>query len=486
MSRDHVRVNRLTQRLLPDARRTITRFLWPGEERARAIVQRVEGLSDPEVGRLLSTTLRDFGDRHPDIREVLAAHFEEARQRARVTTDPGTDRRLLIGAYFTMEYAYESAALFNPSMVPAPEQDGVAPGCTRFLMSLRAVGEGHISSIVFRRGVIDEAGGISIDPISPRSRQVQVLEDPTYIKRVFRLKIIEMGAYNDQVKPILDRLGEEFSLGELFDVIEAARPKQEGSAFEETVESLTWLARSNYQLQMPTEGDTASLVIFPFSENEAQGMEDMRLVRFEDDDRSVRYYGTYTAYNGVRILPQILEVAQPPLAKIHTLSGRFAQNKGMAVFPRRLDGWYATIARADGENLYLVKSDSIRYWNEGSLIRVPTYSWEFVQIGNCGSPIETPDGWLLLTHGVGPMRRYCIGAILLDLQDPTKVVGALPYPLMVPVADERSGYVPNVVYSCGAMVHNDRLVIPYGISDAATGFATVPLGELLAALRENP
>jgi predicted GH43/DUF377 family glycosyl hydrolase len=269
-------------------------------------------------------------------------------------------------------------------------------------------------------------------------------------------------------------------------VIEAERPKQDGTAFEETVECLTWLARSNYQLQMPTETDTASLVIFPSSENEEQGMEDMRLVRFVDDDRSVRYYGTYTAYNRHRILPQILEVARPPIAKIHTLNGRFAQNKGMALFPRRLDGWYAAIARADGENLYLVKSDSIRYWNEGSLIRVPTHSWEFIQIGNCGSPIETPDGWLLLTHGVGPMRRYCIGAILLDLEDPTKVIGALPYPLMVPVADERSGYVPNVVYSCGAMVHNDLLMIPYGISDAATGFATVPLGELLAALRENP
>jgi len=228
--------------------------------------------------------------------------------------------------------------------------------------------------------------------------------------------------------------------------------------------------------------DITEVVLFPMCEAESQGMEDMRIVRFTDDDGSVRYYGTYTAFNGQQITPQIITMPQPGLAQVRSLQGRGVRNKGLALFPRKVGGRYMMSARIDGENLFLLRSNNILIWDEAEMVQEPKFPWEFVQIGNCGSPIETDAGWLLLTHGVGAMRRYCIGATLLDRDDPAKLIGRLEHPLIVPTSDERSGYVPNVVYSCGGLAHNGLLVIPYGISDAATGFATVALDELLAKL----
>ena len=242
------------------------------------------------------------------------------------------------------------------------------------------------------------------------------------------------------------------------------------------------MAQAEYKIILQEDARVEDMVLFPISETESQGMEDMRLVQFEDEDGSLRYYGTYTAYNGYQILPQILEVADLRHASVYIMRGKFAQNKGMAVFPKKIDGQYTMIGRIDGENIFLLKSDSIDYWDNAVQIIQPKYDWEFVQIGNCGSPLLTDAGWLLLTHGVGPMRKYCIGAVLLDLKDPAKVIGQLEGPLLSPTDEESSGYVPNVVYSCGGLIHHDMLVIPYGISDAATGFAIVSLNELLSRL----
>ena len=477
------RVQRLPHRLLADARRTITRFFWLGDDRGRKMIGRVLDLTDASVADQLATTRRDFADRHAELDAVLSEHFDQAARRTGFSQAIDDERRLLIGAYFTMEYAYESAALFNPSMVPSHEQGDVPPGSTRFVMSLRAVGEGHLSSIVFRTGVVDAGGDVRCDPVPPRARRLRMVEQLRHDRQRLRVQLIEIGGYSEPIDGVFQELGDSFTSAELEAAIRRAAPAgDDAAAFQEAADRLRWLARSNYQIETRAGMNLAELVLFPLSENESQGMEDMRLVCFDHGGGQRCYYGTYTAYNGAQILPQILEATPGRDIQIHTLSGRYAANKGIALFPRKVDDWYMMVARVDGENLYLVRSDNIRFWNDGALLQEPRFPWEFAQIGNCGSPIETDRGWLLLTHGVGPMRRYCIGASLLDRRDPSRVIGRTAEPLIMPLADERSGYVPNVVYSCGAMPHEGRLVIPYGISDSATGFATVDLAELLAHL----
>jgi predicted GH43/DUF377 family glycosyl hydrolase len=476
-------VRRLPQRLRRDAGLTIARFFWPGSpQRAASVIGLVACLDPETVSRMLTSCLDDFGERYDDLPGIFEDHHAEAAERVGAADSFSAEQRKLIGAYFTMEYAYASAAFFNPSIVPAQDQRDVPAGSVRFVMSLRAVGEGHVSSLVFREGLIDADGGITIDPVPPQSRRLRVFEDRTFMKRRFRLKLIEAGAYTDLADVVLDRLGEAFALSDLERALENVRQTLDDEAkLAGTDDAMRWLAHSNYQVKAPEDAALSQLVLFPVSENESNGLEDMRLVTFTDDD-GARIYGTYTAYNGSRVLPQLMEIKGQRTAEVHTLSGRYAVNKGMALFPRRLRGRYAAITRHDGRNLYLATSDNIRFWNEAELIQEPRYPWEFVQIGNCGSPLETDAGWLLLTHGVGPMRRYCIGASLLDKDDPTRVIGQTAEPLLLPLPEESGGYVPNVVYTCGAMVHNGTLVIPYGISDVETGFAAVALPELLAGL----
>ena len=483
-SKPPLSVRRLPQRLVCDPTRTITRFFWPGsDERAQRIVDRVMSLPDADASAQLASTIEAFADRHEDLHGMLLDHCREVASRVSVPAEAGDERRVLIGAYFTMEYAFESAALSNPSMVPTADQSGLAPGSARFLMSLRAVGEGHVSSIVFRTGTIDPDGDVHIQPPGVRSHRGRRVPNREFDKERFLTKMIEVGLYDPAIDPVLEALAERFHVRELRQAIQStpAAP-EDATRVGRATDGLLWLAESNYEIRDPDTA-IADLVLFPTGETESQGMEDMRLVRFVDDEGTVRYYGTYTAYNGHQILPQLLEIHGQGCGEIHILSGRYARDKGIALFPRMLDGWYAAIVRVDGENLYLARSKNIRFWNEGVRIREPRYAWEFVQIGNCGSPIETEAGWLLLTHGVGPMRRYCMGALLLDLDDPTRVIGQLEAPLLTPTAEERNGYVPNVIYSCGSMLHNQTLIIPYGISDAATGFATVRLDDLLARLR---
>jgi predicted GH43/DUF377 family glycosyl hydrolase len=485
-------VTRLPCRIEPNPGRVIARQFIPGDEaRIRGIIERALAIPEEEANQLANQLQESFNARHKNLVIAVADHYDAIKAFVPDEGSVSTRRKILIGTYFTMEYAIEAAALFNPSMVPAVDQSGLPAGSTRFFMSLRATGEGHISSIVFRRGVVDANNNIDIEPASPFSRQLDVAEDARYSKEQFRQKLIEIGAYNDTAEKILDRSPDPITLATLNQAVEETR--QAGDAPEtisEQVETVLSVARSNYSLEVAEGTDPSEVVIFPVSEAESRGIEDVRLVQFTDDEGALRYYGTYTAYNGRCIMPQLLEIVQrgggaPIRIFVHTMSGRQVQNKGMALFPRKLDGRYAMIGRLDNENLFLMYSDNIRHWDEAQILQKPRFPWEIVQIGNCGSPLETDAGWLLLTHGVGPMRRYCIGASLLDREDPSKVIGRTREPLLMPSEDERSGYVPNVVYSCGGMIHNESVIIPYAMSDMVSGFATVPLPELLTVLRKG-
>lgn len=479
-----IKVHKLPLRLCANPTRVITRAYVPGGEgRTQNIVDRVMTLSDQKVAALLDEVVHDFSHRHHDIRSVFQENYHCVTGNGTAPDRHSTERALLIGAYFTAEYSLESVALFNPSIVTHPDQRGVPKGATRFVLSLRACGEGHISSIVFRSGIIEANNQINIDPITPFAATQRPVEDALYDRHPFFLKLIEMGAYNDIGDAILQTVPDFFTLAQLQGAIFARTDDLINmEMFTQTAEAMLWLARSNYHLGFPKDSPISERVIFPISENESRGIEDARFVRFTHDDGRVVYYATYAAYNGFSVLPQFIETKDFLHFKISTLNGRYAQDKGMALFPRMIDGRYVMISRIDGENLYVMPSDNRHFWNEAEKLKGPAQPWEFVQIGNCGSPIETERGWLLLTHGVGPMRTYCLGAMLLDLDDPTRIIAQLDEPLLIPDPAERDGYVPNVVYSCGAMIHHDELIVPYAICDSASGFLTVSVAELLSHL----
>ncbi len=480
-----VRVNRLPHRIEPNPSRIIARFFNPGgDPRAKALIERVSRLPEFEASTLLKRVEDKFGRKYQNIREIFLEHYQAVRELVPPATEVSEARQLLIGAYFTMEYSVESAALFNPSMVPTRNQSGLPEGSMRFAMSMRATGEGHISSVVFLRGVMDRNCNIFVDERSPFLRPLKVAMQP-HRNEVWRQSLIAAGALSKSASKILSGLSEGFAVDELSEALkeEAQAGLETPGDYEETRENLLAVAHGNYDLEVPADGNWSEAVIFPTSQNESRGIEDARLVRFVDDDGSMRYYATSTAYNGSGIVPQLWEHDGGPVLKIRTLMGIGARNKGMALFPRKIDGKYTMVSRLDGENLFLMRSNDVRFWEDPKLLQVPKFYWELVQIGNCGSPMETKEGWLLLTHGVGPMRQYCIGAMLLDLDDPSKIIGQIEEPLLVPTAEESSGYVPNVVYSCGGIIHNDLLVIPYAMSDRSTSFATVELGTLLRAMK---
>ncbi len=479
-----VHVTRLPIQLLPDSSRVITRFFGPGEEnRIRDIIKRLLSIPEPMVETLLASIESNFQPMHPDIDDVFLEHFEVIKHHIPSEADVSESLRRLIGASFTMEYAIESAALFNPSMVPAIDQAGVPSGSVRFLMSLRATGEGHLSSIVFRRGVVDANGQVSVDPPGRYSRTMAAIAADSFEKEYFIRELQTLGAWNGHAQTTMAFLGDRFTRGQLSDAIDQVRAQASISGkTEESNDALLALTRANYRLNLPPGADISELVIFPYSDNERRGIEDMRLVRFTDDDGSSCYWGTYTAYDGFRIFPQLLEYWVGGSIEIQMLSGSCAKNKGMALFPRKIAGKYAMVARLDNENLYYMESDDVRVWDSARVLQSPRFPWEVIQIGNCGSPLETDAGWLLLTHGVGPMRQYCIGATLLDRDDPCRVIGQTSEPLLVPAGKERIGYVPNVVYSCGGMIHKGFLVLPYAMSDVATSIAVIDLDELLKTL----
>jgi predicted GH43/DUF377 family glycosyl hydrolase len=427
----------------------------------------------------------DFSGRHEDIGHIFERHLNEVKDylpRDEMLRDV---QKALIGAYFTKEYAIESAALFNPSIVPHPDQSHLKKDSLRFIMSLRATGEGHVSSIVFRSGVLDRHNTFLFDPISDFVETPDLQLDAVYKRNVFQRKLNEMGASNEITVCVLNQMPEDFTYKELIDKIGILRAEPQ---FSETIQNRTfeiirWLADSNYEVIFHPDHRISERVIFPVSRNESRGIEDARFVQFFNDNGEVVYFATYTAYNGITILPQLIETKDFIKFNILTLNGKAVQNKGMALFPRKIGGRYAMLSRQDGENNHIMFSDNIHFWQNSQIIQEPEYPWEFIQIGNCGSPLETDKGWIVLTHGVGPMRKYCIGAILLDLENPTKIIARLDEPLLAPHEKEREGYVPNVVYSCGAIIHNDELVIPYAMSDINSGVATVVVSELLNCMR---
>jgi predicted GH43/DUF377 family glycosyl hydrolase len=477
-------VERLPVTLASDIRRVITRFFYPGwESRIASIVERVMGLSGGQVDRLLDDVLLSFQTRHDNIAAVFDENYRTGMTMIGVSRDLSQNRRLLIGSYLTAEYSIESAALFNPSIVPHHNQRHLPDGAVRFIMSLRATGEGHVSSIVFRTGMITSDHEVHIDPCGRLARPVRVVPDKQYEKPLFRRKLQDIGVHDEQVDLVLNRLADTFTEAQLEHAItEAMAGAPDNVPLEKSLKDIRWLAHSNYQLELPREAEASEVVIFPQTSNESHGIEDLRMVRFVNDDGSVIYYGTCTAYDGWRVLPQLIETRDFLRVGVHTINGACARNKGMALFPRRIGGHYVMCSRIDGENLYIMYSDIVHFWETAELLQTPQQPWEFVQIGNCGSPIETSEGWLLLTHGVGPMRTYCIGAMLLDLNDPLKVIGCLDEPLITPTEKERDGYVPNVAYSCGAMIHDGRLYMPFATSDMVTRMAMVSLDSLLNRL----
>jgi predicted GH43/DUF377 family glycosyl hydrolase len=483
-------VRRSSRVLRHDPSRVIAKPYLPGEEialgapnRAGLLMARIQALSEAEVCSALADTIRRFARRHRRFEELLERHFALVAQHAG-DAPLSRERRLLIGAYFTNEYSVEGAALFNPSIVPGPDQAGTAPGARRFVMSLRAVGEGHISSIEFRTGTIDKDSAMTFDPLGHELVAGDRAPPAHYDKPQFQAKLVELEAGNDLAWAVLARLPEEFTLAELeqsLAVLERDGPQHAISY--ETVKIIRVLASSGYITSFPADSELSQRVIFPAGPHETHGMEDARFVRFTDDDGSATYYATYTAFDGYEIVPQLIQTDDFRSFRIATLNGPAAQNKGMALFPRRIGGRYVMLSRRDRENLHLATSTDVGHWTDVTELHRPSRSWELLQIGNCGSPLETAAGWLVITHGVGPMRQYAIGALLLDLEDPRRVLGHLPEPLLVPEGGEREGYVPNVVYSCGAMVNGGDLVLPYGLSDAAVGIAIIPLRELLAELQ---
>lgn len=407
-------VERLDLRLEADASRVLLRrYGTSGPEHAVRALERVLALPESQVETMWEATLAEFGHRHRDYHGVVLRHFESLDHPLPTGLSP--TRKALLGACFSMEYSLECAALFNPSIVAHPDQSGVAEGSLRFVMSLRATGEGHVSSITFRTGLIDHRGNVSLD---------------------------------------------------------AGRPHVEAPV-------LGGDAESGYTATFPEDLPIAEQTLFPITPSQSNGIEDARFVRFEDGT----YYGTYTAYDGRQIAPEMVATADFRSYRFLPLQGSALRNKGLALFPRKVNGRYTMLGRQDGENNYLMRSDDPLVWNETHLLTTPKFDWEIVQSGNCGSPVETEAGWLVLTHGVGPTRKYSIGAMLLDLEDPTRVIGRLETPLLSPNAEEREGYVPNVVYTCGALPHAGYLIIPYAVSDSACRFARVPIEELLRHLK---
>lgn len=473
--------------ILPDRSRVLLRPFRPtSDDIARRIVQRVMALPEAEAASLISLVLGDFTNRHQNVEKIFGARFEQVKIYLEPGAQPSPERQILIGSYFMSEYSPESAALFNPSIVPHPDQSGLPEGSLRFILSLRATGEGHVSSITFRTGVIDAQHRLTLTPPVPFIMEPERVPDAAYAKGLFAHKLEEAGVQNDFCRRVLEKLHDDFTLKQLHAVLSASGLTDITDATAiRAARGILSLAESNYEVNFAPDSQVSQRVLFPSAPSQSNGIEDARFVQFANDDGSFTYYATFTAYDGKITVPQLLETPDFLHFKYRTLNGPSVENKGMALFPRKINGRYLMLSRQDDENILLMSSDNLYYWARPKIILTPAQPWEFFKLGNCGSPIETEAGWLVLSHGVGAMRRYCLGAFLLDLNDPTQVIGRLREPLLCPNEAEREGYVPNVIYTCGALLQGRQLIIPYAMSDSATSFATILLDELLAAIRRN-
>jgi predicted GH43/DUF377 family glycosyl hydrolase len=487
-------INRKPIRFYSDPKRVIVRFFFPGPEtRVQTIIQKVVEMPEEAAMLSLNQVLRDFSARHRNISKIFQKHFDRTRDimngKVGDLTTLSVYKKLLIGAFFSSEYSIESAAFFNPSMIEDPDQSGLQEGQKRVIISFRATGEGHISSIAFRGGILDANNNLEMIPTGRLIDEAENVYNFTYKKDVFYQKLCEVYGGSEVLSEdpilayVLQKLRAEFDYNELYRAIdETKRERQPDDKQRKMLQIISWLGDSHYRISFSLDTSISDRVIFPISAAESNGIEDARFVKFTDDNGLERYYATYTAYNGVSIMPMMITTKSFYQFEVMPIHGENAQNKGMALFPRKIKGKYAMLSRLDGINNYVMFSDTINLWHDAVKLQMPKFPWEFIQVGNCGSPIETEFGWLVITHGVGPMRKYVIGAILLDLDDPTKVIGQLNEPLILPNEEEREGYVPNVVYSCGSIINNDELVIPYAMSDTASTYATLSLKELLTNL----
>ena len=480
-----VAIKRTKVLLRPDPARVLLRPFNPTtEQRCIKICARVLALSEGEVNALLREVMAEFGERHIEIRRFLKRRFQQVRSCLLTDETLTEERELLIAAYFTHEYSLEAAALFNPSIVPHPNQSDLPSGSLRFVLSLRATGEGHISSVTFRTGILDAKGNITVNEPTRYCLEPEQVPNASFEKKLFERKLHELGLEGDFSRELLQNLGDIFTLDELrADAGRAVeRLRAHGHDVEAAARKTLVFAQSNYEVQFEPGTRLSERVLFPVTSSQSNGIEDARFVRFQNDDGTWTYCATYTAYDGKLILPQFIETPDFLHFKFVTLNGPAIQNKGMALFPRKINGQFVMLGRQDYENIYVMFSDHPHFWHTAQLMVKPTFPWEFIQMGNCGSPIETEAGWLVFSHGVGAMRKYCIGAFLLDRDDPTRVLGRTREPIIKPDENEREGYVPNVVYSCGSLLHDRQLIVPYAMSDYAATFATLSLDDVLAAM----
>lgn len=470
----------------PDSKRVIARFFYNGEERAQEILNHINNLTEQQIYQIISPILQEFSKRHRNITKIFYKNFERLTKKLPNKADfvdVENYKKLLIGSYFTHEYSIESAAFFNPSIIEDPDQLDLKEGERRVIISFRAVGEGHISSIVFRKALIDSNNNIEVMPVGRYVDEAEVIKNNIYSKTFFFEKAVDSQIPEVVMALANIKLDNKFDYKSLKDVIDELI--LENPDKEQDFKKLLWLADSYHEIIFSLDTDISDRIIYPISEFEKKGIEDARFVKFIDEKGDAKYYATYTAYDGNVIMPKLLETTDFYHFKIRPLYGAGAKNKNLALFPRKINGKYMMLSRIDGWNSYIMSSDKINIWNDPVKFQSPKFPWEFVQIGNCGSPIETSDGWIIITHGVGAMRRYCLGVSLLDLNDPSKEIGRLKEPLLIANKNEREGYVPNVVYSCGSIINNGELIIPYGLSDYSSSFMTVNLESLLNKLKEE-
>jgi len=482
-------IERKPIKVYPDPKRVIARFFFNGDERAIEVVKHVMSLTAVEVFDIISPLLQEYSKRHRSITKILNRHCKKVKDCIEAAgfdyEEMDKYHKLLIGSYFTHEYSIESAAFFNPSIVEDPDQSDLVEGERRVIISFRAVGEGHISSVVFRRALIDRNHDITVIPVGNYVDEAEVVKNAIYNKKLFLKKAADSKIDFEVLDEVGLKLEEKFDYATLRRIILDSKSLQESDLKKLEYDKVLWLSDTYHEISFSRDTDISDRVIFPISEFERKGIEDARFVRFVKDDGSVIYYATYTAFDGAMIMPKLLQTTDFYEFKISPLHGIGAQNKNLALFPRKINGKYAMMSRIDGFNNYLMYSDRLTVWDNPVKLQEPRFCWEFIQIGNCGSPIETEAGWLVITHGVGPMRRYCLGASLFDLNDPSIEIGRLKEPLVIPNTDEREGYVPNVLYSCGSIIHNGELIIPYGLSDYCSSFAGVKIDILLEKLKNS-
>ena len=428
----------------PDPSRIIARYFYMNDERSAGIIRMVLAMPEKEVNIAMSQLLRGYSRRHRNISRIFEKHFAKLApvfEKIEVNEkDLSQAQKALIGSYFTMEYSIESAAFFNPSIVENPDQSELRPDEKRVILSFRATGEGHISSVVFRSGVLDKNNDLILEPVGKMLAEADVIKRHVYDKKTFYEKLVALHDHRNVIPAdfIFDKLGDNFTYGELMKNLEIARKDPALTEDHKNItDQMMWLASSHYEITFSIDSAISERVIFPISATEQKGIEDARFVKFTDDNGEVTYYATYTAFDGTAILPKLISTTDFYDFKILPINGEVAQNKGMALFPRKINGKYAMLCRIDGVNIYIAYSDSINLWQEAKVIQRPKYPWELVQIGNAGSPIETADGWLVITHAVGSMREYTLGASLYDLGNPEKEIGRLSSPLMVPNETEK-------------------------------------------------